>query len=327
MIAWRRRHDDARRDGRRRRPDVPPISGRSRELAYELGGGKNVVNVALVDLRAWDTLGELSVLILAATGVASLVFVTGRADRVAVHPVAAAVAGGPGPAAPDEPSGDQPAGRRRHRRLACGRPAAPESLDHPRGGRPDPLPHRSSCSRSICCSPATTCPAAGSPGAHRGAGPRDALRRRRPLRAGGGRAHRCRKAAGRRHGDRDRVCRIVPLFFGGRRLLRARSSRPTCPSSVDIEFVTSTHLRHRRLPRGHRPRAGRAAQSRRRGRPAERSGERPTTGRPARAVSEVPTRERCNGRHDRQPGPPRSSWRSCSRAASTRCSSAASPGC
>lgn len=57
-----------------------PISVDFAELAYELGHGKNVVNVALVDLRGWDTMGELSVLVLAATGVASLVFVTHRAD-------------------------------------------------------------------------------------------------------------------------------------------------------------------------------------------------------------------------------------------------------
>ena len=57
-----------------------PISTAFPELAYELGHGKNVVNVALVDLRGWDTMGELSVLILAATGVASLVFVTHRSD-------------------------------------------------------------------------------------------------------------------------------------------------------------------------------------------------------------------------------------------------------
>lgn len=57
-----------------------PISTRFPDLAYELGHGKNVVNVALVDLRGWDTMGELSVLILAATGVASLVFVTHRSD-------------------------------------------------------------------------------------------------------------------------------------------------------------------------------------------------------------------------------------------------------
>ncbi len=57
-----------------------PISLEWPQLAYEIGHGKNVVNVALVDLRGWDTMGELSVLILAATGVASLVFVTDRAD-------------------------------------------------------------------------------------------------------------------------------------------------------------------------------------------------------------------------------------------------------
>ncbi|MGF6822582.1 multicomponent Na+:H+ antiporter subunit A [Microbacterium sp. ZKA21] len=60
-----------------------PISLLFPELAYDLGHGKNVVNVALVDLRGWDTMGELSVLVLAATGVASLVFVTHRADLLA----------------------------------------------------------------------------------------------------------------------------------------------------------------------------------------------------------------------------------------------------
>lgn len=66
-----------------------PISDRFPDLAYELGHGKNVVNVALVDLRGWDTMGELSVLILAATGVASLVFVTHRSDTLSnlSHPV------------------------------------------------------------------------------------------------------------------------------------------------------------------------------------------------------------------------------------------------
>jgi len=59
-----------------------PVSVEWAELAYQIGHGKNVVNVALVDLRGWDTMGELSVLVLAATGVASLVFVTARADRL-----------------------------------------------------------------------------------------------------------------------------------------------------------------------------------------------------------------------------------------------------
>lgn len=42
------------------------------------GHGDNVVNVTLVDLRGWDTMGELSVLIAAATGVASLVYLRAR---------------------------------------------------------------------------------------------------------------------------------------------------------------------------------------------------------------------------------------------------------
>ena len=44
------------------------------DLAYAIGNGANAVNVTLVDLRAWDTLGEITVLLVSATGVASLVF-------------------------------------------------------------------------------------------------------------------------------------------------------------------------------------------------------------------------------------------------------------
>ncbi|WP_062540417.1 Na+/H+ antiporter subunit A, partial [Mycobacterium celatum] len=44
------------------------------DAAYLRGHGANTVNVLLVDIRAWDTLGEISVLLVAATGVASLVF-------------------------------------------------------------------------------------------------------------------------------------------------------------------------------------------------------------------------------------------------------------
>ncbi|MCZ2846679.1 Na+/H+ antiporter subunit A [Modestobacter sp. VKM Ac-2978] len=61
-----------------------PASTDIPELALEEGHGQNVVNVILVDIRAWDTLGELSVLVVAATGVASLVFLrsrTGSVDR------------------------------------------------------------------------------------------------------------------------------------------------------------------------------------------------------------------------------------------------------
>jgi multicomponent Na+:H+ antiporter subunit A len=59
-----------------------PVSADYPEQAFEFGGGKNVVNVTLVDIRAWDTLGEVSLLVVAATGVASLVFLRGRTGGV-----------------------------------------------------------------------------------------------------------------------------------------------------------------------------------------------------------------------------------------------------
>jgi multicomponent Na+:H+ antiporter subunit A len=55
-----------------------PVSEGFPEAAVEFGGGKNVVNVTLVDIRAWDTFGEISVLVVAATGVASLLFIDTR---------------------------------------------------------------------------------------------------------------------------------------------------------------------------------------------------------------------------------------------------------
>lgn len=57
-----------------------PISLHFPELAYAGGAGKNIVNVTLVDIRVWDTFGEITVLAVAATGVASLIFVRGRGD-------------------------------------------------------------------------------------------------------------------------------------------------------------------------------------------------------------------------------------------------------
>ncbi|WP_165831747.1 Na+/H+ antiporter subunit A [Brachybacterium endophyticum] len=53
------------------------------EAAYTIGGGHNVVNVTLVDARVWDTFGEISVLLVVATGVASLIFVTQREQSIA----------------------------------------------------------------------------------------------------------------------------------------------------------------------------------------------------------------------------------------------------
>jgi multicomponent Na+:H+ antiporter subunit A len=60
-----------------------PVSTAFPAQAYEYGGGENVVNVTLVDIRAWDTLGEISVLVVAATGVASLVFLRQRTGLIA----------------------------------------------------------------------------------------------------------------------------------------------------------------------------------------------------------------------------------------------------
>ena len=63
-----------------------PISKTMPELAYEIGHGRNTVNVLLVDLRAADTFGEITVLVIAATGVASLIFGTGRFDPSSRRP-------------------------------------------------------------------------------------------------------------------------------------------------------------------------------------------------------------------------------------------------
>lgn len=66
-----------------------PISLAYPELAYVGGAGKNIVNVTLVDMRVWDTFGEITVLAAVATGVASLIFVRGRGDfRVRASEVA-----------------------------------------------------------------------------------------------------------------------------------------------------------------------------------------------------------------------------------------------
>jgi multicomponent Na+:H+ antiporter subunit A len=63
-----------------------PIADLLPDAAYYRGHGSNTVNVLLVDIRAWDTMGEISVLLVAATGVASMVFRHrrfGSAPRVA----------------------------------------------------------------------------------------------------------------------------------------------------------------------------------------------------------------------------------------------------
>lgn len=61
-----------------------PVSQNFPAEALSFGYGRNIVNVTLVDIRAWDTFGEISVVLVAATGVASLLFLrsrTGIVDR------------------------------------------------------------------------------------------------------------------------------------------------------------------------------------------------------------------------------------------------------
>ncbi|WP_343929872.1 Na+/H+ antiporter subunit A [Tsukamurella strandjordii] len=70
-----------------------PVADRLPDQAYKFGYGSNTVNVTLVDIRAWDTFGEISVLLVAATGVASLVFRNrrfGSAPRMSSEATAAA---------------------------------------------------------------------------------------------------------------------------------------------------------------------------------------------------------------------------------------------
>jgi multicomponent Na+:H+ antiporter subunit A len=56
-----------------RTPDDAPVAEEMTERSYEDAGGENVVNVILVDFRGIDTMGEITVLGIAAVGIASLV--------------------------------------------------------------------------------------------------------------------------------------------------------------------------------------------------------------------------------------------------------------
>jgi multicomponent Na+:H+ antiporter subunit A len=62
-----------------------PVSDAHLARSLPEAGGRNVVNVILVDFRALDTLGEITVLVTAALGIVSLV-VAGRASRPAEEP-------------------------------------------------------------------------------------------------------------------------------------------------------------------------------------------------------------------------------------------------
>ncbi|XCB31011.1 Na+/H+ antiporter subunit A [Arcanobacterium hippocoleae] len=59
-----------------------PISLAFPKEAYYYGYGTNIVNVTLVDIRAWDTFGEISVVVAAAIGVSSLLFIRDKKGRI-----------------------------------------------------------------------------------------------------------------------------------------------------------------------------------------------------------------------------------------------------
>ncbi|SDT12629.1 multisubunit sodium/proton antiporter, MrpA subunit /multisubunit sodium/proton antiporter, MrpB subunit [Friedmanniella luteola] len=63
-----------------------PVSADFPEAASTFGYGDNIVNITLVDIRAWDTLGEIAVLVVAATGVASLIFLRSRYAALPTRP-------------------------------------------------------------------------------------------------------------------------------------------------------------------------------------------------------------------------------------------------
>ena len=66
----------------------PTISTEFIERAYEEGGGRNVVNVVLVDIRGFDTMGEITVLATAALGVTNLVRMARRRRSTSASPEA-----------------------------------------------------------------------------------------------------------------------------------------------------------------------------------------------------------------------------------------------
>ena len=57
------------------------VSGEYFARSVEEAGGRNVVNVILVDFRGFDTLGEITVLAVAALGVVNLVRAAERMRR------------------------------------------------------------------------------------------------------------------------------------------------------------------------------------------------------------------------------------------------------
>jgi multicomponent Na+:H+ antiporter subunit A len=69
---------------------APAVSQEMVDRALPDGGGRNVVNVILVDFRGWDTMGEITVLAVAAVGAVALARAGSRRRRVTAPPSAPA---------------------------------------------------------------------------------------------------------------------------------------------------------------------------------------------------------------------------------------------
>ena len=57
-----------------------PVPETHDPIMLDFGGGGNIVNVILVDFRAFDTMGEISVVAMAALSVLTLIAMRGRGE-------------------------------------------------------------------------------------------------------------------------------------------------------------------------------------------------------------------------------------------------------
>jgi multicomponent Na+:H+ antiporter subunit A len=96
----------------------PSVSEEINEVALPEGGGRNVVNVILVDIRGFDTMGEITVLAVAGLGILTLVRT--RRDGESLHEDDVPA----GAAPPPDLDGDGPAGVDRAADVAA--PVLPE---------------------------------------------------------------------------------------------------------------------------------------------------------------------------------------------------------
>ena len=246
------------------------LGGLPRRRRYEFGGGSNIVNVTLVDIRAWDTMGEISVLVVAATGVASLIFLRRRTGTVDRRDPADAARGSPADGGRRGGSGWPAAVALPPERRSVVFEVVTRLLFHTDRG----------VLASTCCSPATTTPAAGSPAGWSpgwrwcsATWPAAGTSSARPRRSTRG----CCSAPG----CCSPAAPASPACCSGAEVLQTAILETTLPLLGRRQARHVAVLRHRRLPGRRRPGARRAAQPRRGARPPGGRG-RPDRGRARR---------------------------------------------